>query len=426
MSNYKKILMYIIIFVLLFQESIQRIIPFKFIDCFDEIFVLVIAITAIIKTIQTKKISLQTIILFILLLAFFATGTLSLLLNSSFEFSKYIVSSFLAIKCFLLIICVSIIGINDSIKKQFITIINNIGIICAVVGIFNFIVPNIYSKIFTFGIVTYRFGFVSVSSLFYHPGRFGWFMLLASILNYVIYKKEKQKKNLFLFIIFGLLSLLSFKTKVILSIVGILIFDVILSSKINVKKIMATGLFVLIIFCVFNKFILNTYNLYFSNNNTTISARQSLTENSFKIMDEYFPLGVGFGKYGSWYARQYYSEYYYKYNMTQVYGLSPTDAFFATDTFWASIIGETGLIGTVLYITFLIYIIIYLKKYINKGSINNTVYIHLGLLVMIQSIIESFGEQSFNSPPQYIFLGIIVGIAINESTKVKELGCEKK
>ena len=137
-------------------------------------------------------------------------------------------------------------------------------------------------------------------------------------------------------------------------------------------------------------------------------------------MKDYFPIGVGFGKYGSWNARKYYSEYYYKYNMTNVYGLTPDNAFFATDVFWGSIIGETGFIGTILYVFFLIYIFLLLKKNLN---INNHIsfYIYFGIFVLIQSIIESFGEQSFNSPPQYFFLAIVIGNAIFEITNAKKV-----
>ena len=299
MINIKKCLMFITIFLLLFQESIQRVAPISVIDYFDELFVIICTIIAFGKILHTKTINKQIVILFLLLIGFFATGTISLYKNSSYEFSKFLESSFLAIKSFLLILDISIIGYSDEAKKQFINIMNNIGIICAVVAVVNFLFPNIYIKIFPFGIITYRFGFVSVTSLFYHPGRYGWFMLLLSIMNYVIYKNNGKKKYKNMFFTFGLFSLLSFRTKVILSIIVILIFNVILSQKIDIKKIFTAGLLGLIIFTIFNNVIMNTYYLYFDDNNTTISARQSLTNNSIRILKDYFPLGVGFGKYGS-------------------------------------------------------------------------------------------------------------------------------
>ena len=421
MINLKKLIMYLTVFILLFQESIQRIIPLSIIDSFDEMLVLLFTLIAIIKLMQIKKINKQVVILFFLLFCFFISGAFSLYNNSSHIFSMFIESAFLSIKCFLLIIDISIIGFDDKTKKMFISVVNNIGILCAIIGIFNFVLPNLYIKLFPFGILTYRFGFVSVTSLFYHPGRFGWFMLFLSLMNYALYKVDNSKKNKWLFLIFAIFSLMSFRTKVILSIIIILLANLIISKKIELKKIISVGVLGLAVFIIFNKVIMNTYYLYFDDNNINISARQSLTKNSFKIMEDYFPLGVGFGKYGSWYARKYYSEYYYKYNMTHVYGMSPNDAFFATDTFWGSIFGETGVLGAIFYIHFITYIYLYLKKQLKFDKTISSACIYLGLLILIQSVVESFGEQSFNSPPQYIFLALIVGTALNTAMNLGKL-----
>lgn len=422
MIDIKKIYVYILLFILLFQETIQRMIPsLSFLDFFDEIIVVLFTMLALIEIFKTKKINKIVLILFLLLICFYVTGSISLYKNSNFIFTRYLGSSFLAIKCFLLIIDISIIGLNEKTKRISIDVLNSIGILNVLVGLFNFVFPSIYSKICPFAIVTYRFGFVSITSLFYHTGRFGWFMLFLSIMNYVLYRSNKNSKNKKLFVLFGIFSLLSFRTKVILSILTILIVNVTLSKKIELKKIVTASCFVLLIVALFHNVILNAYYLYFDDNQSTVSARQSISKNSYKIVEDYFPLGVGFGQYGSFYAKKYYSEYYYKYNMTNIYGLSPNDAFFATDNFWGCILGETGFLGTTFYILFLIYVFLLLKHNLKFDATFKSSEIYFGILVLIQSIAESSGEQSFNSPPQYIFLAITVGIAIYESINKSEM-----
>ena len=408
MINVKKVLMYIMIFILLFQESIQRMFHINFVDYIDELVVIIFTLIAFAKILKDKRINKRVIILLFLLLSFFISGTLSLYHNSSSLFLQYIESAFLSIKCFLLVIDIAIIGI-----------------LCFIIGIFNFVAPNAYHKIFTFANLTYRFGFVSLTSLFYHTGRFGWFMLFLSLMNYSIFKNKGDNKNKKLFLLFGLCSLLSFRTKVIFSIVVILIINLILTKKIQLKKILISLSVVTIIFIIFNKPIMNTYYLYFDDDNTTVSARQSLMDNSYIIIKDYFPLGVGFGKYGSWYARKYYSEYYYKYNMSNIYGLDPNNAFFGTDTFWSAIFGETGFIGTVSYILLMLYIFLILKNNIKIDGKMSSICIYFGILVLIQSFVESFGEPSFNSPPQYIFLALVVGNALHETLKLKTLTVEQ-
>lgn len=421
MVNVKKVLMHLFLFIVLFQESIQRMVHVGALDYIDELVVIIFSLIALVNILRKKTIDKKIAFLFFLLVGFFLFGTLSLLLNSSFVFSRYIVSAFLATKCFLLIIDIGIIGFKDDTKKYFIEAINNIGMLCVFIGIFNFIFPSIYHKFFTFANVTYRFGFVSVTSLFYHTGRFGWFMLFLALMNYILYKNMEENRNRKLFFLFAFFSLLSFRTKVVFSVIIILIINLFLFKKIDLKKIFIAGVVSLVVFFAFNDIIMNTYHLYFDDETTTVSARQSLNNNSVKIVKDYFPFGVGFGKFGSWYARMYYSEYYYKYNMTRIYGLEPTNPGFASDTFWPAIFGESGFIGSVFYIYFIIYILLYFKRNLKINGNLNMISIYFGLLVLIQSLVESFGEPSFNSPPQYIFIGFIVGNALFETVKLNKI-----
>ena len=48
------------------------------------------------------------------------------------------------------------------------------------------------------------------------------------------------------------------------------------------------------------------------------SARSVLTQTSFQIMKDYFPIGTGFGTYGSDVAGEFYSPVYVKYGFTQI------------------------------------------------------------------------------------------------------------
>ena len=146
------------------------------------------------------------------------------------------------------------------------------------------------------------------------------------------------------------------------------------------------------------------------------SARMSLNSNAIQIFKDYFPIGVGFGKFGSWYARIKYSEHYYNYKMTHIYGLSPSMPFFATDTYWPSIIGETGFIGTGIFISIIIYIFKKIKrKYIRGNNIIEKCMCNFAILVLVQSIIESSSEAIFNNSPQFLVIAVAIGFALNTS-----------
>lgn len=416
--NIKKITIYIIIILLLFQESITRIFNIGIIDYLDEIATIGLLFFSLINIGKNKKINKVSFILTILVILFSILGQLSYYINSDYELIKGLLSNFLAIKFFIIIIALANVNLENKTKEYIFQALELCGKLVIVVAVFNFIMPEIYSQLFPFAIVSYRFGLVSVTSLFYHAGRYGWFMLFMALLYYSKYKIYKNKKDKIWMIVCAIFSLLSFRTKVIMSLVVIILYETILNKKINLKQILIASTVLIAVITIFKDNITNTYNLYFTDSNG-MSARQALNVNSIKIMQDYFPLGVGFGKFGSWYARIYYSEYYYIYNMNNIYGLRPDAPGFATDTFWPSILGETGFLGSIVYIIMLIFIFVTLrKKYNNQTDNISKEYNLLAMLALLQTICESFGEPSFNSPPQYIFVGIIIGIALSNKNKI--------
>ena len=417
-----KLLVFILLFFFLFQDSITRIQNLRILDYLDELFILVLCLWAIlIISFRKKKISNVVLVLFIGSFIFSFIGIVSCYLNSKFIFSRVLVSNFLAIKFFIMIIAIIGLSLNNEIKKYIIEGLEFISKIVICVAIFNFFLPSLYQKIFTFAIVTRRFGLVSVTSLFYHTGRYGWFMLFMAILYYAKYKKSNNsndKKWMFICILF---SLLSFRTKVLISIIVIIIFENILNGNIKIKQLCITLLSLVIFGFIFKDILINTYQLYFTDE-SGVSARQALNDNGVQILKDYFPLGVGFGKYASWYARIYYSEYYYKYNMTRIHGLNPSNPVFGTDTFWPAIFGETGFLGSIVYIFMLYYIFLSLRK---KESLDyncyyDNIYSRFAILSLLQTVCESMGEPSFNSPPQNIFLALIIGLALSDRFENKK------
>ena len=416
----KKIIIYLVVILLLFQTTISSLINIDFIEYIDEILTVILFVVAIISVIKRKKISKSTIILVCLILVFSIIGIISCYVNSEFILSRVLLSNFLSIKFFIIIISFMNINFKEETKKYFIDALKMCAKVVAVFAIINFIIPEIYTKYMSFTNLEYRFGFPAVCSLFEHPGKYGWFMLFISLYYYTQFKYNEKKdyKKLAIFIFYALLALLSLRTKVIVSLIAILVLENLLSGSKNKKIINMTIITVIAIFIIilFKDVLMNTYKLYFTQENG-VSARQSLMDNSFKILQEYFPLGVGFGQYGSWYARVYYSDYYYKYNMNRIYGLKPNNSNFATDTFWPSIFGETGVIGTIVYIALIGYTMYLLFK---RTKIFEKPIVIWAMLALLQTFCESFGEQSFYSPPQGIFVSILIGIALSYLEKPKK------
>ena len=178
---------------------------------------------------------------------------------------------------------------------------------------------------------------------------------------------------------------------------------------------------ILILF-LFKDIIINTYDLYFLGNQGE-TARQVLDETGKEILKDYFPIGVGFGKFGTYYAALNYSEYYYIYGISDVYGLTKDDPKYSMDTFWPAIMGETGFLGLIVYIYLVVSIFKQLFKCINLGEkrLNvDKIYNLTSILIFIQFVVESFGEATFNTSPQNILVAIFIGISLNTYNKKKE------
>ena len=90
----------------------------------------------------------------------------------------------------------------------------------------------------------------------------------------------------------------------------------------------------------------------------------ALYKTSALVGRDYFPLGAGLGRYGSWLSREHYSPLYAEYGLNDVRGLAPARpagdglrarvaAPSATDTFWPAILGEMGVIGLIAYLGFM-------------------------------------------------------------------------
>jgi hypothetical protein len=77
------------------------------------------------------------------------------------------------------------------------------------------------------------------------------------------------------------------------------------------------------------------------------SPRSLLYTTALTISEGRFPLGVGFGRYGSWLSRDPYSNVYYEFGLDRAYGLGPEWPAYVNDAFWASVLGEAGWLGLI-------------------------------------------------------------------------------
>ena len=136
------------------------------------------------------------------------------------------------------------------------------------------------------------------------------------------------------------------------------------------------------------------------------SARHLLTVKSVEIAKDHFPLGAGFGTFGSYASGVNYSPLYYDYNLYVYNGLTPENHKFISDTYWPMILGQFGFIGLICFL--IIIYCIFAKIQDNYYNKLDNIYI-AKLICFVYLIISSTSESAFSNPIA-IPLAIILGL----------------
>ncbi|WP_024867337.1 O-antigen ligase family protein [Butyrivibrio sp. FCS014] len=143
------------------------------------------------------------------------------------------------------------------------------------------------------------------------------------------------------------------------------------------------------------------------------AARSLILETGIQIMKDYFPIGTGFGTFSSHVAAEHYSPVYILYGLIDSAQLSLVEgrsAYYFDDMFWPIIMGQTGIIGTVLYVLMLgALLIITWNLYKKEANMYFSAMFIWGYLM-----ISSTTEPTFNnsvSIPLAVLLGLIYGFS---------------
>ena len=139
------------------------------------------------------------------------------------------------------------------------------------------------------------------------------------------------------------------------------------------------------------------------------SARSYLLDGGIQAFLEFFPLGAGFGTYGTEAARAYFSPLYSRYGVSSHWALG-SDGTELTDTFWPAIMAEFGLFGTVLYV---IVVFVVLRRII-KACAGQRFLLVAAVSFVAYALIASTATGVFFSYTIsccMLFVGLIMGCA---------------
>lgn len=400
--------MLVLIFLTMIENLIEHYTGFSYIDEFILIF---LALIVAAKIVRTKKIRLtkneKYMIVFLVL--FYAFGNLpNYIYNIQDSYTFGQVSGLFSIKSFAsyLLIRLSFNGKKVSSKqlKTFLYTVESSLVILFFIGI----VDRIYQL---FPVYDYRFGIRTSALFFGHPTELANYAIVGLLMCYFLrhylgFTKKMLRTDImssaFLIIIAG-------RTKGILFLIVFLSYLILMPYLKNIKlRYLALSAPFLIVFS-WERIATSLFG--------TGEARGALYRTSFQIAGDYFPLGTGFGTFATDFSRRIYSPVYYQYSINNVWGLSQENSSFIADTTWPAILGETGIIGLILYSFFIILLI----KHLMYFEVEKYFKITLVTLV-IYFIIESLGESIFMSSrgmALFMIIGLLSNIMVYEKRMVK-------
>ena len=393
-KNLKYYTILICIYLLIFQNIIQQyILIFKY---FAELFALSLIPVFAIKVAKNRgkfRINKRDLLIILLLLLIFVVGIIA---NIKYKYQPLKIAFsdvLLVFKFFLVYFLSKIIMTNefiDKYKKKYLWHIKFIIIVLFLLTILNYIF-NIWPY-------TERYGIMSNKLFFGHPTSLAAVCIFLMACLFMYTENIKKEKNFFGVILIMVLS--TMRSKAMASAIVIFLITIYINKSNKKISFSKFGILALVgVIVAWNQ--IEYYYITLADE----GAREKLTSTAFKIAKDYFPIGTGFGTYASYFSAVYYSSVYYKYHLSNVYGLSPDKTLFTSDTFWPMILGQFGIIGTISYIL----IIALLFVNIQKSFENNNKGIYLSkICCLVYLLISSTSESAFVHP-MAIPLAFVIG-----------------
>jgi len=213
-------------------------------------------------------------------------------------------------------------------------------------------------------------GIPVAKSVFLHAALFGWFTAFVSLFLYGRFIVFREWWTLGVALMLNVGTVLSARRRPVVGVLAALGVGVMWiwrqhrsrEAMLRIVGPLVVGLLVLAVLTapVLSGFYARTFEEYLGSSHALgeiLSAdpdpaaiagahpRMALYVGSVAIARDFFPLGAGLGRFGSYMSEVHYSPLYERYGLVRVYGLGPSEPVAISDTFWPMVLGELGPIG---------------------------------------------------------------------------------
>lgn len=401
--NVSQILWGGLLFLFIFNEILTQHIS-SFFSYIDDIAIVLIILFFIIKIIRQKgKIELEKneIRILFLYIVIYCLGILGNFISKFQDKSIAIIIDMLSwTKFFIGYICLVNLIKKDKVNNYYDCLIK-IGKLIVIIGIVLEILNLLTDIQLVDGYEKYG---IKAFSLGGHPS-----FTSAIFAGFTVLFLVEPKKNKFWIALSMILVTATLRSKGIAFVCLVIYALIFLRKNISVLKIITVGVLAVIVGW-------NQIQYYFFNEN---ASRARALNTSIEIANDYLPVGSGFATFGTIMSGKYYSDAYEKYGLSERWGFTRENYGYISDGGWATIIGQFGYLGAVLFVCVIIFLILSLKNRI--GSCKNMIpYISIIMYMLISSTNETAFSSNFA-----VFYAILLSIIVLMQSERKEGSIKK-
>lgn len=340
--------------------------------------------------------------LLLLLILFSISGLAGNFLNKYTIITVEFSDLYLNTKFFMLLFAVACIFSKYGVEKYGEKITKHINFLS-----FLLIVLFVIDRLITvFPVYEVRFGIKSEQLIFSHPTYCASAVFYLLMLRMLFIKQRSRKDKT----VDGILCLIILFTLRFKAIATVLLFS---AYYLFVTNRTAKKIKWIIIAITLIAILMISYSQvygYFLSDYATRFPRGAILTTSFKILKDYFPVGTGFGTFGSYLSGVHYSPVYSVYRIDNLYGMTFDNYSAISDQYWPMISGQTGIFGLLLMI--LIWHSLY-KMIMKTKSVGNVVLLS-GIGSFIYLLVSSTSESAICNPACMPF-AIIIGLTFAEN-----------
>lgn len=287
-------------------------------------------------------------------------------------------------------------------------------VVAAIAGVVDFVSGGVLRGIFAeHPVKAPRLGLIAAGGLFRDVSVLGTFMVIGFTVLLGTSWRSNRTGSVTRLVLFVLAALSTLRLKSIAGIPAAALALAVTNTRARARLVVVIALSAVIAVSA-GGLISNIVSLQVGKYSSSVQPRQRLLDVSYEIAREHFPLGVGFGRFGSapsvWKGE--YSPVYARYGLEKYYGFRPKDPIsYTLDEPWASLLGETGVSGLLCYLVAVGAIgAIVLRRAQKPGP--QSEFASIGFAVLVVLLVDSLSQPTIFDSFITLTTGLIIGPAL--------------